>query len=95
MVSWSVQYMDQTFFHQLEEHMPVELPCDKVTTLFNYARLLQELRDSVKTSLLYRLIILKYSDYIDAYLRLAAIAKGKNNIQLSIELICDALKINN
>jgi RNA polymerase-associated protein CTR9 len=87
--------MDQTFFHQLEEHMPVELPCDKVTTLFNYARLLQELQDSVKASLLYRLIIFKYPDYIDAYLRLAAITKGKNNIQLSIELICDALKINN
>jgi RNA polymerase-associated protein CTR9 len=49
----------------------------------------------VKASLLYRLIIFKYPNYIDAYLRLAAIAKGKNNIQLSIELICDALKINN
>jgi hypothetical protein len=43
-----------------------------------------------QSSLLYRLIIFKYPDYIDAYLRLAAIAKGKNNIQLG-----DALKINN
>uniref|UniRef100_A0ACD5YLF7 Uncharacterized protein n=2 Tax=Avena sativa TaxID=4498 RepID=A0ACD5YLF7_AVESA len=94
MVSWSLQYRDQSFFHQLEESMPVELPCDKVTTLFNYARLLEERQDTVKASLLYRLIIFKYTDYIDAYLRLAAIAKGKNNIQLSIELIGDALKIN-
>lgn len=93
MVNWSAQYRDQ-IFHQLEESMPVELPCDKVTTLFNYARLLEERQDTVKASLLYRLIIFKYPDYIDAYLRLAAIAKGKNNIQLSIELIGDALKIN-
>nr|CAB3449738.1 unnamed protein product [Digitaria exilis] len=35
----------------------------------------------------------KYPDYIDAYLRLAAIAKQRNNVQLSIELIGDALKI--
>ncbi|XP_006647244.2 protein CTR9 homolog [Oryza brachyantha] len=92
-VNWSVQYRDQSFFHQLEEGMPLELPWDKVTTLFNYARLFEELHDTVKASLFYRLIIFKYPDYIDAYLRLAAIAKEKNNVQLSIELIGDALKI--
>lgn len=57
--NWSVQYRDQSFFHQLEENVPLELPCDKVTTLFNYARLLEELHDTVKASLLYRLIIFK------------------------------------
>ncbi|KAL5211526.1 hypothetical protein ABZP36_022373 [Zizania latifolia] len=92
-VNWSVQYRDQSFFHQLEEGMPLELPWDKVTTLFNYARLFEELHDIVKASLFYRLIIFKYPDYIDAYLRLAAIAKERNNLQLSIELIGDALKI--
>uniref|UniRef100_A0A0D9VFN0 Uncharacterized protein n=1 Tax=Leersia perrieri TaxID=77586 RepID=A0A0D9VFN0_9ORYZ len=93
-VNWSVQYRDQSFFNRLEEEgAPLELPWDKVTTLFNYARLFEELHDTVKASLFYRLIIFKYPDYIDAYLRLAAIAKGKNNIQLSIELIGDALKI--
>ncbi|RYQ97080.1 hypothetical protein Ahy_B08g093071 isoform B [Arachis hypogaea] len=33
-----------------------------------------------------------FPDYIDAYLRLAAIAKARNNILLSIELVHDALK---
>uniref|UniRef100_A0A0E0AJL5 Uncharacterized protein n=1 Tax=Oryza glumipatula TaxID=40148 RepID=A0A0E0AJL5_9ORYZ len=93
-VNWSIQYRDQSFFQQLEEEgTPLELPWDKVTTLFNYARLFEELHDTVKASLFYRLIIFKYPDYIDAYLRLAAIAKEKNNLQLSIELIGDALKI--
>lgn len=30
---------------------------------------------------------LQYPDYVDAYLRLAAIAKARNNVQLSIELV--------
>ncbi|XP_066348969.1 protein CTR9 homolog [Miscanthus floridulus] len=94
MVNWSVQNKDQSFFHQLEEEgVPLELHSNKVTTLFNYARLLEELHDSVRASLFYRFIIFKYPDYIDAYLRLAAIAKQRNNVQLSIELIGDALKM--
>ncbi|RLN07648.1 hypothetical protein C2845_PM11G03610 [Panicum miliaceum] len=94
MVNGSVQYKYQSFFHELEEEgVPLELHPNKVTTLFNYARLLEELHDSVRASLFYRFIIFKYPDYIDAYLRLAAIAKQRNNVQLSIELIGDALKI--
>ncbi|PVH66334.1 hypothetical protein PAHAL_1G211100 [Panicum hallii] len=94
MANGSVQYKDQSFFHQLEEEgVPLELHPNKVTTLFNYARLLEEIHDSVRASLFYRFIIFKYPDYIDAYLRLAAIAKQRNNVQLSIELIGDALKI--
>ncbi|KAK8462113.1 hypothetical protein SEVIR_1G148500v4 [Setaria viridis] len=94
MVNWSGQYKDQSFFHQLEEEgVPLELHSNKVTTLFNYARLLEERHDSVRASLFYRFIIFKYPDYIDAYLRLAAIAKQRNNAQLSIELVGDALKI--
>ncbi|PQQ04647.1 protein CTR9 homolog isoform X1 [Prunus yedoensis var. nudiflora] len=46
-------------------------------------------------SILYRLILFKYPDYVDAYLRLAALAKARNNFQLSIELVNDALKVNN
>lgn len=92
MINWSVQNKDQSFFHQLEG-VPLELHSNKVTTLFNYARLLEELHDSVRASIFYRFIIFKYPDYIDAYLRLAAIAKQRNNVQLSIELIGDALKI--
>uniref|UniRef100_A0A0E0EB46 Uncharacterized protein n=1 Tax=Oryza meridionalis TaxID=40149 RepID=A0A0E0EB46_9ORYZ len=92
-VNWSIQYRDQSFFQQLEEEgTPLELTWDKVTTLFNYARLFEELHDTVKASLFYRLIIFKYPDYIDAYLRLAAIAKEKNNLQLSIELYQNCLR---
>lgn len=33
----------------------------------------------------------QYPDYVDAYLRLAAIAKALNNVQLSIELVVPPL----
>ncbi|KAJ8641267.1 hypothetical protein MRB53_017961 [Persea americana] len=89
------QYKDMKLFHQLEEDgFSLELPWDKVTTLFNHARLLEQLHDTEKANILYRLILFKYPDYLDAYLRLAAIAKSRNNIQLSIELIGNALKVN-
>lgn len=89
------QYKDMKLFHQLEEDgVSLELPWDKVTTLFNHARLLEQLHDTEKANILYRLILFKYPDYLDAYLRLAAIAKSRNNIQLSIELIGNALKVN-
>ncbi|PKI73713.1 hypothetical protein CRG98_005954 [Punica granatum] len=82
-------------FTELEEDDgPVELPWNKVTALFNLARLLEEIHKTEPASLLYRLIVYKYPDYVDAYLRLAAIAKTRNNIQLSIELVNDALKVN-
>ncbi|TVU30164.1 hypothetical protein EJB05_21773 [Eragrostis curvula] len=94
MINFGVQYKDQSFFHQLEEEgVPLELHSNKVTPLFNYARLLEELHDTVRASLFYRFIIFKYPDYVDAYLRLAAIAKQRNNVQQSKELIGDALKI--
>jgi RNA polymerase-associated protein CTR9 len=60
MVNGSIQYKDQSFFHQLEEEgVPLELHPNKVTTLFNYAILLEELHDSVRASLFYHLIIFK------------------------------------
>ncbi|XP_010261923.1 PREDICTED: protein CTR9 homolog [Nelumbo nucifera] len=89
------QYKDMQLFQRLEvDGVSVELPWDKVTTVFNLARLLEQLHDTEKASILYRLILFKYPDYLDAYMRLAAITKARNNIQLSIELITDALKIN-
>ncbi|KAH0970786.1 hypothetical protein GBA52_022942 [Prunus armeniaca] len=91
------QYKDVHIFHQLEKegHL-VELPWNKVTTLFNLARLLEQLHNIETASILYRLILFKYPDYVDAYLRLAALAKARNNFQLSIELVVnDALKVNN
>jgi RNA polymerase-associated protein CTR9 len=60
MINWSVQYKDQSFFHQLEEEgLALELHSNKVTPLFNYARLLEELHDIVRASLFYRFIIFK------------------------------------
>ncbi|XP_030448357.1 protein CTR9 homolog isoform X1 [Syzygium oleosum] len=88
-------YKDMQIFAQLEaDNVNLELPWNKVTALFNLARLLEQLHRMEIASILYRLIIYKYPDYIDAYLRLAAISKARNNIQLSIELVNDALKVN-
>ncbi|CAH9084050.1 unnamed protein product [Cuscuta europaea] len=88
------QYKDIQFFCRLEEQgIAVELPWNKVSVLFNNARLLEQLYDTETASIFYRLILFKYPDYVDAYLRLAAIAKARNNVQLSIELIGDALKV--
>ncbi|XP_020084440.1 protein CTR9 homolog isoform X2 [Ananas comosus] len=57
---YSVQYRDLSLFQQLEEDgITLELPWDKVTSLFNYARLLEQLHDSEKASLFYRLILFK------------------------------------
>lgn len=36
-------------------------------------------------------LFLQYPDYIDAYLRLAAIAKARNNVHISLELVVIAL----
>jgi RNA polymerase-associated protein CTR9 len=53
---------DLGLFHQLEEDgEPLDLPWDKVTTLFNYARLLEQRHDTNKASILYRFIIFKVS----------------------------------
>ncbi|RZB65084.1 protein CTR9 homolog [Glycine soja] len=92
----TLQFKDMQLFRDLESNgHHVEVPWDKVTVLFNLARLLEQLYDSGTASIFYRLILFKYPDYIDAYLRLAAIAKARNNILLSIELVNDALKVNN
>lgn len=88
------QYKDMQLFHRLEEEgFAVEVPWNKISTLFNLARLFEQSHNIETASILYRLILFKYPDYIDAYLRLAAIAKDRNNIQISIELIADALKV--
>ncbi|GMY36411.1 protein CTR9 homolog, partial [Fagus crenata] len=90
-----LQYKDMQLFHRLEDGgRHVELPWNKVTPLFNLARLQEQLNNAEIASILYRLILFKYPDYVDAYLRLAAIAKVRNNVQLSIELVHDALKVN-
>jgi RNA polymerase-associated protein CTR9 len=47
-------------FHDLESNgQLVEVPWDKVTVLFNLARLLEQLNESGTASILYRLILFK------------------------------------
>lgn len=93
--AYSEQYRDFSLFNRLEEDgITLELPWDKVTVLFNHARLLEQQHQVDKACLFYRLILFKYPDYIDAYLRLAAISEARNNIPLSMELIGEALKVN-
>ncbi|KAJ8767463.1 hypothetical protein K2173_017507 [Erythroxylum novogranatense] len=90
-----LQYKDMQIFHQLEEDgIHVELPWSKVTALFNLARLLEQLHETQVAIILYCLILYKFPDYVDSYLRLAAIAKAQNNLQLSIDLVHEALKVN-
>lgn len=51
-------------FHDLESNgHHVEVPWDKVTVLFNLARLLEQLNKSGIASLLYRLILFKVYVY--------------------------------
>ncbi|KAG9160851.1 hypothetical protein Leryth_008663 [Lithospermum erythrorhizon] len=88
------QYKDLQLFHQLEEQgIPVELPWNKVSALFNLARLLEQFHETETAIIFYRLILFKYPDYVDSYLRLAAIARARNNLPLSIELVGDALML--
>ncbi|CAI9100700.1 OLC1v1037856C1 [Oldenlandia corymbosa var. corymbosa] len=87
-------YKDLSLFDRLEEQgIVVELPFNKVSTLFNLARLLEQLHHVETASIFYRLILYKYPDYPDAYLRLAAIAKARSNVTISTELLSDALKV--
>lgn len=88
------QYKDVQIFRRLEEDgISMELPSNKVSIVFNLGRLLEEMHKSQSAIMLYRLILFKYADYIDAFLRLAAIAKARNNIRLSIELVGESLKV--
>ncbi|KFK39891.1 rna polymerase-associated protein ctr9 [Arabis alpina] len=87
-------YKDTGIFHKLiESGHSVDVPWNKVTTLFNLARLLEQLHKTETATFLYRLILFKYPGYIDAYLRLAASAKAQNNLPLAIELANEALKV--
>lgn len=87
-------YKDTGIFHRLiESGHSVDVPWNKVTTLFNLARLLEQIHKTEAATFMYRLILFKYPGYIDAYLRLAASAKAQNNLPLAIELVNEALKV--
>ncbi|XP_057498065.1 protein CTR9 homolog isoform X2 [Actinidia eriantha] len=81
------QYKDMQVFHPLEEDgFTVEVPWNKISIPCNLARLFEQSHNIEKASILHRLILFKYSDYVDSYLTLAGIAKARNNVQMRIEL---------
>ncbi|KAL2229143.1 UNVERIFIED_CONTAM: Protein CTR9, partial [Sesamum indicum] len=54
------QYKDLQLFHRLEEQgLSVELPWNKVSTLFNLARVLEHMHQTESANILYRLILFK------------------------------------
>lgn len=54
------QPRDFQLFHRLEEQgTSVELPWNKVSTLFNFARVLEQMHDTEMASIFYRLILFK------------------------------------
>lgn len=54
------QYKDFQLFQRLEEQgIAVELPWNKVSPLFNQARLLEQLYDTETACIFYRLILFK------------------------------------
>lgn len=56
------QYKDLTLFQRLEEQgLSVELPWDKVSALFNLARVLEQLHNTESASTFYRMIMYKVS----------------------------------
>lgn len=66
--AYNGQYWDTAIFHQLEEDgFVLEFPSDKITTLFNYARLLEQQRNSERASILYRLILFKVIDLAPSF----------------------------
>lgn len=61
----SLNYRDLSLFQQLEEDgLSIELPWDKVSTLFNYARLLEQVNGTEKACNFYRLILFKVCTFL-------------------------------
>ncbi|XVE97907.1 hypothetical protein REPUB_Repub03eG0059200 [Reevesia pubescens] len=58
-----LDYKDMQLFHRLEEDgLPVELPWNKVTVVFNLARLYEQLHNTGTANILYRLILFKVNE---------------------------------
>lgn len=85
---------NQLFSSLEEEGVLIEVPAEKVTLLFNLARLHEQLHETGKATVLYQLILFKHPKYVDALLRLAAMAHARNNISTSLDLVSKALAIN-
>ncbi|KAL2624333.1 hypothetical protein R1flu_008578 [Riccia fluitans] len=85
---------DKPQFEQLEEEgLSLEVPGEKVTVLFNLARLYEQQYETQKAIILYQLIVYKHPEYADAYMRLAALALARNDFAASHELVSRVLKV--
>eukprot|EP00850_Spirogloea_muscicola_P017763 SM000156S02119 [mRNA] locus=s156:71480:78136:+ [translate_table: standard] len=70
-----------------------EVPPEKVTTIFNLARLHEKSHDLEQAQKLYRMILSKYPKYVDCYLRLGVIAFASKQIVECLRLIGDTLRL--
>ncbi|THG20266.1 hypothetical protein TEA_013328 [Camellia sinensis var. sinensis] len=62
------QYKDMQLFHRLEEEgFAVEVPWNKISILFNLARLFEQSHNIEMASILYRLILFKVCVFIPGY----------------------------
>ena len=86
---------DYELFRSLEEGSSIDVPEEKVTVLFNVARLHEQLHETGKACILYWLILYKYPNYEDAYLRLGALALARKNMNTSLALVSKALNVDN
>eukprot|EP00250_Pteridium_aquilinum_P010972 c19754_g1_i1 orf=803-4069(-) len=82
------------FFYRLEDQgVALDVPAGKVTILFNQARLYEQTHELEKAAFLYKLILYKCPNYVDACLRLAAIAQAGNNMAACTEMITHAVRL--
>ena len=71
----------------------VDISAEKVTVLFNLARLHERLHEIGKACILYRLILSKHPDYIDAHLRLGTLALARGDVNTGLDFVCKALNV--
>ncbi|GBG66940.1 hypothetical protein CBR_g74627 [Chara braunii] len=69
------------------------VPAEKLTTLFNLARMLERQHETLLAGDLYTLIVEQYPKYIDCYLRLASMAHNRRDYAAAMGFINDALKV--
>lgn len=71
----------------------VDLPAEKVTVLFNLARLHERLHENGKACILYRLILSKHPNYKDAHLRLGTLAFARGDVNTGLDFVGKALNV--
>ncbi|MCO5577224.1 hypothetical protein L7F22_031049 [Adiantum nelumboides] len=82
------------FFYRLEDQgVALDLPAGKVTILFNQARLYEQIHELERAAFLYKLILYKCPNYVDACLRLASISQARNNMAACTEMINESLRM--